>query len=121
MIDFNIEKTDKNDANAKAIVAYLSERIKTDTNLAEACNKEKKTVSGMMAYIKQEARKQAVNGMAMIDDQTVYGWAVHYIQEDSIEEPEPFKMPDYKNPDTEAWKVVQPKKQYDITQLTFDF
>lgn len=47
----------------------------------------KKTLAGFMRFACDEARKQAEKGVnsACIDDQTVYGWAVHYFEENSIE------------------------------------
>ena len=47
----------------------------------------KKTLTGFMKFACDEARKQAEKGAnsACIDDQTVYGWAVHFFEEDSIE------------------------------------
>ena len=47
----------------------------------------KKTLSGFMKYACDEARKLAEKGAnsACIDDVTVYGWAIHFFQEDSIE------------------------------------
>lgn len=47
----------------------------------------KKTLSGFMKYACDEARKLAEKGAnsACIDDATVYGWAIHYFEEDSIE------------------------------------
>ncbi len=47
----------------------------------------KKTLAGFMKFACDEAKKQAERGAnsACIDDQTVYGWAVHYFEENSIE------------------------------------
>ncbi len=47
----------------------------------------KKTLSGFMRYACDEARKLAEKGAnsACIDDATVYGWAIHFFEEDSIE------------------------------------
>ena len=47
----------------------------------------KKTLAGFMKFACDEAKKQAEKGAssACIDDDTVYGWAVHYFEEDSIE------------------------------------
>ena len=42
---------------------------------------EEKSLKQMVEYIKSEAKKQAVNGMAMIEDEEVYGWAIHYFDE----------------------------------------
>ena len=47
----------------------------------------KKTLSGFLSYASNEARNQAEKGAkcAMIEDNVVFGWAVHYFEEDSIE------------------------------------
>ena len=47
----------------------------------------KKTLSGFMKYACDEARKLAEKGAnsACVEDSTVYGWAVHFFEEDSIE------------------------------------
>ena len=47
----------------------------------------KKTLAGFLKFACDEAKKQAEKGAqsACIDDETVYGWAVHYFEEDSIE------------------------------------
>lgn len=46
----------------------------------------KKTLSGFMRYACEEAKKQAEKGAcsACIQDSVVFGWAVHYFQEDEI-------------------------------------
>lgn len=47
----------------------------------------KKTLTGFMKYACDEARKLAEKGTnsACINDATVYGWAIHYFEEESIE------------------------------------
>lgn len=46
----------------------------------------KKDLSGFMAYAYEEARKLAKGAnCACISADTVFGWAVHYFEEDSIE------------------------------------
>ena len=47
----------------------------------------KKTLSGFMKYACEEARKTVESGSssACIEDSVVYGWAVHYFEEESIE------------------------------------
>lgn len=52
-------------------------------------NKElicKKTLDGFMKYASEEAKKIAQNGAtyACIEDNVVYGWAIHYFEEESI-------------------------------------
>lgn len=47
----------------------------------------KKTLAGFMKFACGEARKQAEKGAnsACIESDTIFGWAVHYFEEDSIE------------------------------------
>lgn len=47
----------------------------------------KKTLAGFMRFACDEARNLAEKGAnsTFIDDQTVYGWAIHFFEEDSIE------------------------------------
>lgn len=47
----------------------------------------KKTLAGFMKYACDEARNLAEKGAtsACVDDATVYGWAIHYFEEESIE------------------------------------
>lgn len=49
--------------------------------------KNKKTLDGFMKYASDEARKLAEKGAnsACVEDEVVFGWAVHYFTEDSIE------------------------------------
>ena len=46
----------------------------------------KKNLTGFFKYATEEARKQAEKGAnsAMIEEKVVYGWAMHYFEEDSI-------------------------------------
>lgn len=47
----------------------------------------KKDLNGFMAYACEEARKLAEKGArsACVEDAVVYGWAIHYFEEDSIQ------------------------------------
>ncbi len=44
-----------------------------------------KNITDMFRYIENQARKQAIDGRAMIEDQEVFGWAVHYYDEEDPE------------------------------------
>ncbi len=76
----------------------------------------KKALSGFMKYACDEARKLAETGVnsACIDDVTVYGWAIHFFEEDSIEgtlytiDGEEYKPAPKK---TTPIKTVTPKQQ----------
>lgn len=63
---------------------YLEQNV--SDILAEKINSGKKTLQGCWNFIVGEAKKKAVSGCACIEDKEVFGWAVHYFEEDSIEE-----------------------------------
>ncbi|MBO5969384.1 MAG: PcfK-like family protein [Clostridia bacterium] len=68
--------------NEQLVLAHL-EKTASDA-LALKINEGQKTLSQCWNYIKGEARRLAVNGVACIEDMTVFGWAVHFFEEDSI-------------------------------------
>lgn len=68
------------------ILKYLTENV--SETLAEKINTGKKTLDGCLNFIREQAHKQAKNGCAYIEDKEVYGWAVHYFEEDDIKEAE---------------------------------
>lgn len=67
----------------------LADKINNGTPFEKDGNPllNKKTLSGFMKYACNEARNLAEKGAnsACIDDATVYGWAIHYFEEESIE------------------------------------
>lgn len=90
----NLEAKNKQE---ELILAYLQENA--SETLADKINNgtpfekdgkpliNKKTLSGFMKYAYDEARKLAEKGAncTCVKDTTVYGWAIHYFEEDSIE------------------------------------
>jgi len=68
----------------KRVLEYLEQNA--SEALAEKINNGTKTMAGCWSYIRGEARKKAVNNCAVIEDAEVYGWAVHYFEEDDIPE-----------------------------------
>lgn len=85
-----------NDSSEEKVLNYLienaSEILADKINNGVQIEKDgktlinKKTLEGFMKYACEEARKQAEKGQkyACIDDATVYGWAIHYFEEDEI-------------------------------------
>jgi len=71
--------TAKNSAE-RQVKKYLDENA--SETLAEKINTGKKTLSGAMAYCSKQAMKQASGGSAVVDDPTVYGWVIHYFEEE---------------------------------------
>lgn len=69
----------------EVIKSYLDKRAKEDPLFAETYKKKNKSIEECCQYIYSQARKVAKGGNAVgIDDATVYGWAVHYYDEDNI-------------------------------------
>lgn len=66
-----------------AVLKYLEENA--SDALVEKINSGQKTLQSCFDYIRGEAKKQAKGGCAMISDAVVYGWAVHFFEEDEIE------------------------------------
>ena len=59
-----------------------------DQNASEALttkiNKGAKTLTQCAGYIKSEAKRQAQSGCAVIEDKVVFGWCIHFFEEDDI-------------------------------------
>lgn len=89
---------------AQVISDYLLKRIETDKCLEEKIlETTSKTLMGCIEYCKTQAREQAVNGVAMVTDEEVFEWSVHYFLEDTIEESLPTtKMPEIKEPSVQS-------------------
>ena len=62
---------------------YLDNRAQTDSLFAETYKKANKNIKECCRYIISQARKLGGQAVA-VDDATVYGWAVHYYDEDDI-------------------------------------
>ena len=88
----------------------------------------RKTMDGFMSFATEEARKQAEKGAryAMVEDDVVFGWAVHYFEEDSIEgtlynedgsEYKTQPKPAAKAPTVKAQPKPQPKPQMSMFDL----
>ena len=134
MIKLDLET--KNEAE-KRIKDYLENNV--SETLAEKINNgvhitkdekiliNKKTLSGFMKYANDEARKLAEKGanFACIEDTTVYGWAIHYFEEESIEgtlyneDGTEFKVV-MKSTPKPTLKVEKTKKQENNQQTLFD-
>ena len=66
------------------IKSYLDKRAQDDSLFAQAYQKAGKSIKKCCDYIISQARKIGGNAVA-VDDATVYGWAVHYYDEDDVE------------------------------------
>lgn len=59
------------------VVNYLLSR----TDMNDKYLNEEKSLKQMVTFIRDNAKKQAQDGVAMIEDSTVYNWAIHYWDE----------------------------------------
>lgn len=136
MTKLNLEATSR---EQEIVKAYLEENA--SETLAEKINNgtpvekdgkhliNRKTLDGFMRYACDEARKLAAKGAssACVEDKVVFGWAIHYFEEDSIEgtlynadgtEYKPFRTPASKPTTTvKAFAKPQPTPQMTL----FDF
>lgn len=108
-----ILQLETNSLAEERIKAYLEQNV--SETLAEKINHgveiekdgktlvNKKTLSGFMKYATEEAKKQTDKGVfsACIEDHVVYGWAMHYFQEDDI-------LGTLYNPDGTEYKAPKP-------------
>ncbi len=136
MVKLNLTASNKQE---ELILAYLQENA--SETLADKINNgtpfekdgkpllNKKTLSGFMKYACDEARNLAEKGAnsACIDDATVYGWAIHYFEEESIEgtlytiDGAEYKPAPKKSVNTKPVTVKpQPQKQQSLQFSLFD-
>lgn len=92
-------KTRKNELQPKSLeeqIATVPEGLKTPIDrifkylmtvpgMEEKMRNQKKNITDMFKFIMNKARDRAVDGCAQIEDQEVFGWAVHYYDEENPE------------------------------------
>ena len=71
--------------NLKIKIDVIYQHLMTIPGMGEKMRNPNKTITDMFKYIENQARKQAVKGCAMVEDQVVLGWAVHYYDEENVE------------------------------------
>lgn len=73
------EKLISKDKQCQIVCNYLKELCNNDEYLRNAIlEKENNSVDGMWNYIKDKAKKEAINCCACIEDNTVFSWARDY-------------------------------------------
>ena len=134
-MELNLEATTKEQQRIKAYLEenasdILAEKINNGVRI-EKDGKillNRKTLAGFMTFATEEARKLADKGAkaACIDDDVVFGWAVHYFEEDSVEgtlynedgsEYKTQPKPAAKAPTVKAQPKPQPKPQMSMFDL----
>ncbi len=115
-----------NNSFQDTIKAYLDKRASEDSLFALTYAKENKNIKDCCSYITSQAKKQQTGGCAAISDDVVFGWAVHYYDEDDIKVEKTSNMRVVANnsaPKTEVKKEapkakIKPKKKEDVAQLS---
>ena len=94
------------------IKRHLDNMAQQDFAFAERYKAEGKSLDKCINYITSQARKQAKGGGAYVEDAVVFGWAVHYYQEDdtNLELPKDKVQAEVSVPKTDKPKEVKPVK-----------
>lgn len=117
-----------NNSFQDTIKAYLDKRAEEDSLFAVTYAKENKNIKDCCSYITSQAKKQQTGGCAAISDDVVFGWAVHYYDEDDIKiektsntrsevKTSAPKKTEEKKPEAPKAKI-KPKKKEDVGQLS---
>ena len=132
MTKLNLEATSREQEIVKAYLEdYASETLAEKINNGTPVEKDgkhltnRKTLDGFMRYAYDEARKLAAKGAssACVEDKIVFGWAIHYFEEDGIEgtlynadgtEYKPVRTPTSK-PTTTVKAVAKPQPTSQMT------
>lgn len=101
------EMNNPHSINEEAIHNWLCDQ--NDELLFEGILKEGKTIKGAVAACKEKAKKKAKEGMAMIDDPTVYGWVYTYFTGKKMQSATTI---------TSAPKIRKKRKQAPLTEGT---
>ena len=99
------------DATKQIIIDYLEENA-SDV-LVEKIQRCGKTIDDCWNFITDSARKRAKNNCACIADSEVFGWAIHYFEEEGnvkVSKKEPVKVVAPKKPKAEKPKEVKAEK-----------
>lgn len=75
--------SERNKQFKEVIKAYLDKRAQEDELFAKAYAKPQKCIEACCEYIIRMARK--LGNAVAVPDEVVYGWAVHYYDEEGIE------------------------------------
>ena len=80
-----LEKLKTNDEFEQAIADAVVKQCEQIPAFIDKVLNEKKTLNECCEYIVAEAKKIAKNNKVSVKDETVYGWASHYFEEENLE------------------------------------
>ena len=64
--------------NKDKFLSVIVKRLMKQPNMSELYLNEEKNLDDLVSYINKKAKEQAVNGVAIIQDDEVYSWAILY-------------------------------------------
>ena len=79
-----LEKLKTNDEFEQAIADAVVKQCEQIPAFIDKVLNEKKTLNECCEYIVAEAKKIAKNNKVSVKDETVYGWALHYFEEENL-------------------------------------
>ena len=102
--------SEKNKQFKEVIKAYLDKRAQEDELFAKAYAKPQKCIEACCKYIISMARK--LGNAVAVPDEVVYGWAVHYYDEEGIKVDDAEKVCEVKVERPEPrYPEAKPKKE----------
>ena len=134
MIVLNLKTNDNQQERLKAylqenVSEILADKINNGVQITKDGKQliSKKDLDGFIDFACKKAQEQAEKGKrsAMVEDETVFGWAIHYFEEDSIEgklynpDGTPYEPPKPKYTPKPVTTVTPPPKK-DIQPNMFD-
>lgn len=92
-IDFSLDPVERikleieniDDCNAKEIGEYLIEQFANDEVLKNCYKDRKITLDAVNKFVTECAKKQLNNKNGRITDKVVFGWVLHYVQDEPVE------------------------------------
>ena len=79
-------KYEENQTLIKFVAEKVIEQCVNEPAFIDKVLNDDKTLDDCIAYITSLARKEATEGCARIEDNTVRGWAIHYFDEAELED-----------------------------------
>lgn len=122
-IDFNLDPLERiqieidstNDCNVKAIGEYLKSQFEKDDVLKAAYRNRKITLEAISKFVTDCAKKQLNSKNGFIEDNVVFGWVLHYVQDEPVKivEAESYQLT---KEDKESART-KARKQYEKEEL----
>lgn len=81
----NVQSLEQQLANADKNTKVIYDYLITIPGMEEKMKNPNKSLREMDVFIRNKARNMAVDGCAMVEDKEVFGWAVHYYDEENPE------------------------------------